>query len=67
MKNNIKQATGKSNAGYIQNQQTGEFEFADLPIHSVDTFIGVGCPGAFEGDSLYISCMQEHGQAVLNY
>lgn len=32
----------------------------------VDTFVGVGCPGNFSGDSLFASCLKNFGEQILN-
>ena len=32
----------------------------------VDTFVGVGCPGNFSGDSLFASCLKQFGEQILN-
>jgi hypothetical protein len=57
---------GKNNAGYYVNSE-GEWELTDLSADVVDTFVGVGCPGAFEGDSLLGGCIIEYGDEVLDY
>ena len=53
------QSTGKNNAGYVFNQQTGLYELKDLTVTPVDTFVGVGCPGAFERSSPLITAMND--------
>ena len=40
---------------------TGQYLFTDLASNSVDTFIGLGCPGAFNGSSRYITKSLEKG------
>src|SRR3989338_3982530 len=32
----------------------------------IDTFVAVGCPGAFNGSSLFGECLLEHGDDILN-
>ncbi len=63
------QTTGKSSVAKVQDLETGQYLNVNLQGSSLTPIVdtGVGCPGAFEGDSLFISCMQEHGQAVIDY
>jgi hypothetical protein len=44
------QASGKNNAGFYVND-SGDWESIDMSANVVDTFVGIGCPGAFEGSS----------------
>lgn len=60
-------SSGKNNAGYYFNYTNGQYEYADLSANPVDTFIGVGCPGAFEGNSLFSDCLLEHGDDIQSY
>lgn len=43
------QTTGKSNVGWVQNLQTGNYQLVSLQgnsgAHVVNTFVGVACPG----------------------
>jgi len=65
------QETGKNNVAKVQDLQTGQYITVNLqgsvstPI--VNTFVGVGCPGAFEGESEFINKVQENGPAVINF
>ncbi len=59
-------STGKNDAGYYFNYDNGEYELTDLSSNPVDTFVGVGCPGAFEGDSPLISAMNKYGSVAIN-
>ena len=61
------QASGKNNAGYVFNQQTGLYELKDLAVNPVETFVGVACPGTFVGDSKFIELVQANGQNLINY
>ena len=58
---------GKINSSYIFDSTTGVYVPSNLGSNAVNTFIGVGCPGAFEGTSLFITCFGQYGQAILNY
>ncbi len=61
-------SNGKDNAGYCFNRETGKYDInCDLAANSVDTFVGVGCPGAFNGSSLFVECFGQHGEVILNY
>jgi len=39
--------SGKANAGYIFNSETGAYELDDLSADPIDTFVGLGCIGNF--------------------
>ena len=60
-------ASGKSNAGYVFDSTTGSYILSDLSTQPVDRFIGVGCPGAFEGESAFSENFGQHGQDVLDF
>lgn len=40
-------SSGKANAGYVLDSQTGNYLSADLSANPVDTFVAVACPGNF--------------------
>lgn len=52
------QATGKNNAGYYYNGDS--WELKDLDTNFVKTFIGVACPGNFEGSSFLTQKVNEN-------
>lgn len=58
---------GKNNSGYIFDSTTGLYAPSNLGSNAVNTFIGVGCPGAFQGTSAFSDVFGDHGQAVLNF
>ena len=60
-------SSGKSNAGYVFDSQTGNYISSDLSSNAVDNFIGVGCPGAFEGESLFADCMLNYGEDAIGF
>ncbi len=60
--------SGKSNGGYVFDSVTGNYLLADLSSSPVSTFVGVGCPGAFEGVSLAKTYLNLFGNnAVKNF
>ena len=62
------QTTGKSNVAIVQNLMTGNNVNVNLQgaggAHVVNTFVGVACPGAFEGDSYLIEQVNQHPNSV---
>jgi hypothetical protein len=60
-------STGKNNVGYYFNYDNGQYELIDLSSNPVDTFVAIGCPGAFDGTSLFGECNLQHGDAILQY
>lgn len=61
-------SNGKINAGYVFDSVTGNYLPADLSSSPVDTFVGVGCPGAFNGSTVFGDVMKEFGQeAIQNF
>jgi hypothetical protein len=59
------QEIGKTNVAEIQNLITGEFVNINLnggPV--IDTFVGIGCPGAFEGNSFLIEKVKANPNSV---
>ncbi len=59
-------SSGKSNAGYVFDSTTGTYISSNLGSNAVNTFIGLGCPGAFNGTSLFADCGIEHGIQILD-
>lgn len=57
-------STGKNNAGYYFNYDNGQYELTDLSSNPVDTFVAIGCPGAFEGKSFYSDCWKEYAEEM---
>jgi len=53
-------STGKNNSGYYFDVSTGNYLLMDLPSNPVDTFVGLGCPGTFNGTSFLIQQVNEH-------
>ena len=58
--------TGKNNAGYYFDTDTGQYVLTDLAANPVDTFIGVGCPNTLNGTSRLIIRAQSKGNDVIN-
>ena len=59
-------SSGKNNAGYYFDAETGQYLLSDLSSNPVDTFIGLGCPGALNGTSKTIEkAIQEGANALL--
>ncbi len=58
-------STGKNNAGYCFNSQTGLYDIdCDLASEPINTFIAVGCPGAFEGNSPVAQVISDFGDSI---
>lgn len=60
------QDEGKPLAGEYLNE-TGNWVPMSMGNNSTRKFVGIGCPGAFEGDSLFKSCIDSHGSDALKY
>ena len=58
-------SSGKSNAGYVFDSVAGNYLAADLSSSPVDTFVGVGCPGAFEGISPIKTLLNLFGNSAM--
>ena len=56
------QASGKSNAGYYYDGNN--WVLTDMDADVVHTFIGVGCPGAFEGSSYLTEKVNDNPDSV---
>ena len=56
--------TGKVNAGYVFDSTTGNYILSNLGSNPVSTFIGVGCPGAFVGQSFFKKFFGNHGNII---
>ena len=52
-------ANGKQNAGYYNNGT--DWVLTNLSSNVVENFVGVGCPGAFEGGSPFKNCFNRYG------
>ncbi|MCD4771679.1 hypothetical protein K8R30_04685 [archaeon] len=62
------QEDGKEDVGEYVNPKTGAWKEMDLKGGDVvHTFVGVGCPGAFEGESLFGDCILKHGKDIREY
>ena len=57
--------TGKNNAGYYFDSVTGQYILTDLASNPVDTFVGLGCPGALNGSSHVVNQLIVNGGNVL--
>jgi hypothetical protein len=57
-------STGMSPAG--QYWDGDSYEFDSFAANPVETYVGVGVPGAFEGDSPFSRCMKTYGYEMLN-
>jgi len=55
---------GKTNAGYYNNGS--DWILTNLSARPIGTFVGVGCPGAFEGESAFGQIFGRYGQTILN-
>ena len=62
------QTTPISNVAWVQNLITGNYQLVSLQANSganlVHTFVGVACPGAFEGTSLLIQEINRNPNSV---
>ncbi|HLG24750.1 MAG TPA: S8 family peptidase [Candidatus Nanoarchaeia archaeon] len=59
-------SSGKNNAGYYFDYNVGDYLITDLASNPIDTFIGLGCPGAFNGTSEFIRNVQKYPDSVSN-
>ena len=57
-------STGKTNAGYVFDSSTGLYISSNLGNNPISTFIGVACPGAFNGTSTLTSRVKSHPDTV---
>jgi len=57
--------SGKNNAGYYFDYDTGQYVYSDLSSSPVDRFVGVACPGAFEGRSEASLLMDSFGSILV--
>jgi len=55
---------GKNNAGYYFDYDTGEYVYSDLSANPVNSFVAVGCPGAFEGNSPVAQVISDFGDEI---
>ena len=58
-------SSGKNNAGYYFDSVTGQYILTDLASNPVDTFVGLGCPGALNGSSHVVNQLIVNGGNVL--
>ena len=58
-------STGKNNAGYYFDYDMGDYVYSDLSANPVSSFVGVGCPGAFNGSSLVKDLFNSKGNSVI--
>lgn len=56
--------SGKNNSGYVFDSTTGNYLASNLGSNPVSTFVGVGCPGAFVGQSFFKEFFGNHGTAI---
>lgn len=61
------QSTGKNNAGYYFDYGTGQYLLTNLSVNPVSRFVGVGCPGAFNGTSANSELISAVGLPALAY
>ena len=58
-------ASGKGNTGYYFDYDTGLYVYSDLSVNPIDTFVGIGCPGAFNGYSFFEGFFDLFGDSIL--
>ena len=58
-------ASGKNNAGYYFDADTGNYLLTDLSSNPVDTFVGMGCPGALDGYSPFYKYFGMFGDKII--
>ena len=56
--------SGKTNAGYVFDSTTGLYIPSNLGSNPISTFVGVACPGAFNGTSTLVSRVKNHPNTV---
>jgi pimeloyl-ACP methyl ester carboxylesterase len=57
-------ATGMNPAGLYWDGDS--YEYDSFGANVVETYVGVGVPGAFEGDSPFSRCMKAHGDEMIS-
>lgn len=62
---NLYSASGKDNAGYYFDADTGQYLLTDLSSSPVDTFAGLGCPGALDGYSPFYKYFGMFGDKII--
>ena len=55
---------GKANAGYYNNGS--DWILTNLSKRPIDTFVGVGCTGAFDHESAFKTYFGKYGQQIIN-
>ena len=63
---NLYSASGKNNAGYYFDADTGKYLLTDLTSAPVDTFVGIGCPGALDGYSPFYKYFGMFGDKIIS-
>ena len=58
-------ASGKVNAGYYFDTTTGQYLSTDLSSNPIDTFVGMGCPGALDGYSPFYKYFGMFGDKII--
>ncbi len=58
-------ASGKEDAGYYFDTSTGQYVLTDLSANPVDTFVGMGCPGALDGYSPFYKYFGMFGDKIV--
>ena len=61
----IYNVNGKPDAGQFINESE-QWEYKDLTAYPIDTFVGVGCPGVFNGSSRFIDKSKANGDVAIN-
>ncbi|MBS3105414.1 S8 family serine peptidase [Candidatus Woesearchaeota archaeon] len=59
------QNTGKQNAGYYHNGSDWRLINLTANPRVIDTFVAVGCPGTFHGDSPFAMVARDYGNNIL--
>lgn len=59
-------SNGKNNSGYYFDFDTGQYVESHLASQFLDTFVGVGCVGAFDGNSDFTAIMIVRGDSAVN-
>ena len=62
---NLYSSSGKVNAGYYFDTSTGQYLLTDLSTNPVDTFVGMGCPGALDGYSPFYKYFGMFGDKIV--
>src|SRR3989338_3862414 len=60
-------SAGKNNAGYYFDTTTGTYVLTDLASSPMDIFVGVACPGIFNGTSRFTDQVNTYGNDLIRY